>query len=113
MRGNIAQMMQQAQKMQDNLKRVQDELAVLEVTGQSGGGMVSILYDDGTTETRPANQVKEYSWHVGSKVECRWKGGSDWYGGTIASMSSDGVTMNVLYDDGDREQTKTGKCRSR
>jgi DNA-binding YbaB/EbfC family protein len=42
MRGNIAQMMQQAQRMQDNLKRVQDELAVLEVTGQAGGGMVAI-----------------------------------------------------------------------
>ena len=42
MRGNIAQMMQQAQRMQDNLKRVQEELAVLEVTGQSGGGMVSV-----------------------------------------------------------------------
>lgn len=42
MRGNIAQMMQQAQKMQDNLKRVEQELAVLEVTGQAGGGMVSV-----------------------------------------------------------------------
>lgn len=42
MRGNIAQMMQQAQRMQDNLKCVQDELAVLEVTGQSGGGLVSV-----------------------------------------------------------------------
>ena len=42
MRGNIAQMMQQAQRMQDNLKRVQDELAVLEVSGQAGGGMVSV-----------------------------------------------------------------------
>jgi DNA-binding YbaB/EbfC family protein len=42
MRGNIAQMMQQAQRMQDNLKRAQDELAVLEVTGSAGGGMVSV-----------------------------------------------------------------------
>ena len=42
MRGNIAQMMQQAQRMQDNLKRVQDELAVLEVTGSAGGGMVAV-----------------------------------------------------------------------
>ena len=33
MRGNIAQLMQQAQRMQDNLKRVQDELAQTEVTG--------------------------------------------------------------------------------
>ena len=42
MRGNIAQMMQQAQRMQDNLKRVQDELAVLEVTGSAGGGIVAV-----------------------------------------------------------------------
>ena len=42
MRGNIAQMMQQAQRMQDNLKRVEQELAVLEVTGSAGGGMVSV-----------------------------------------------------------------------
>ena len=42
MRGNIAQMMQQAQRMQDNLKRAQEELAQLEVTGSAGGGMVSI-----------------------------------------------------------------------
>ena len=42
MRGNIAQMMQQAQRMQDNLKRVQEELAVLEVSGQAGGGMVGV-----------------------------------------------------------------------
>jgi DNA-binding YbaB/EbfC family protein len=42
MRGNIAQMMQQAQRMQENLKRAQEELASLEVTGNAGGGMVSV-----------------------------------------------------------------------
>ncbi|ATS20439.1 nucleoid-associated protein [Xanthomonas phaseoli pv. phaseoli] len=42
MRGNIAQLMQQAQKMQENLQRVQEELAKLEVTGTAGGGMVSV-----------------------------------------------------------------------
>jgi nucleoid-associated protein EbfC len=42
MRGNIAQMMQQAQRMQDNLKRAQEELAGIEVTGQAGGGVVSV-----------------------------------------------------------------------
>lgn len=42
MRGNIAQLMQQAQRMQDNLKRAQDELAQLEVLGQSGGGVVKV-----------------------------------------------------------------------
>jgi len=42
MRGNIAQLMQQAQKMQENLQRAQQELANLEVTGGAGGGMVSV-----------------------------------------------------------------------
>jgi len=42
MKGNIAQLMQQAQRVQADLKRVQDELAALEVNGQSGGGMVSV-----------------------------------------------------------------------
>jgi DNA-binding YbaB/EbfC family protein len=42
MRGNIAQLMQQAQRMQDNLKKAQEELGSLEVEGQSGGGMVKI-----------------------------------------------------------------------
>ena len=42
MRGNIAQLMQQAQRMQDNLKKAQEELANIEVLGQSGGGMVKV-----------------------------------------------------------------------
>ncbi len=42
MRGNIAQLMQQAQKMQENLQRAQQELASLEMTGSAGGGMVSV-----------------------------------------------------------------------
>ncbi|HAI46948.1 Nucleoid-associated protein YbaB [compost metagenome] len=42
MRGNIAQLMQQAQKMQENLQKAQEELAKLEVTGSAGGGMVSV-----------------------------------------------------------------------
>ena len=42
MRGNIAQLMQQAQKMQENMQRAQEELAKLEVTGSAGGGIVSV-----------------------------------------------------------------------
>ena len=42
MRGNIAQLMQQAQKMQEEMQRAQEELARLEVTGNAGGGMVSV-----------------------------------------------------------------------
>ena len=43
MRGNIAQMMQKAQRMQENMQKVQDDLAQLEVTGQSGGGVVKVV----------------------------------------------------------------------
>ncbi len=42
MRGNIAQLMQQAQKMQEEMQRMQEELANTEVTGSAGGGMVSV-----------------------------------------------------------------------
>ena len=51
MRGNIAQLMQQAQRMQDNLKKAQEELANLEVQGQSGGGMVKATLN-GKSELR-------------------------------------------------------------
>ena len=51
MRGNIAQLMQQAQKMQENLQKAQEELAKLEVTGTAGGGMVSVVLT-GTKECR-------------------------------------------------------------
>ncbi len=42
MKGQVAGLMQQAQKMQENMKRVQDELASTEVEGQSGAGMVKV-----------------------------------------------------------------------
>ncbi len=42
MKGNIAGLLQQAQKMQQDMKAAQEELAKMEVTGQAGGGMVSV-----------------------------------------------------------------------
>jgi DNA-binding YbaB/EbfC family protein len=43
MRGQLGQLMQQAQRMQEDMKRAQEEIARLEVTGTSGGGLVSVL----------------------------------------------------------------------
>jgi DNA-binding YbaB/EbfC family protein len=43
MKGQIAGLMQQAQKMQDNIKRLQDELAGIEVEGQAGAGLVKVV----------------------------------------------------------------------
>ena len=43
MKGGLAGLMKQAQVMQDNMKKVQDQLAQTEVEGQSGAGMVKIV----------------------------------------------------------------------
>lgn len=42
MRGPLGNLMQQAQRMQENLKKAQEELAGVEVVGQAGGGMVQV-----------------------------------------------------------------------
>ena len=42
MKGKLAGLMKQAQAMQENMKKAQDELALLEVEGQSGAGLVKV-----------------------------------------------------------------------
>ncbi len=42
MKNQLAGLMKQAQAMQDNLKKAQDELATMEVEGQSGAGLVKV-----------------------------------------------------------------------
>jgi nucleoid-associated protein EbfC len=43
MKGQLAGLMKQAQAMQDNLKKAQEELAHIEVEGQSGAGLVKVV----------------------------------------------------------------------
>ncbi len=42
MKAQIAQLMQQAQRMQEEMQRAQEQLAHEEVTGSAGAGMVSV-----------------------------------------------------------------------
>ena len=42
MKNQLAGLMKQAQAMQDNMKKAQDALALVEVEGQSGAGMVKV-----------------------------------------------------------------------
>ena len=42
MKGGIAGLMKQAQQMQENMKKMQDQLGSIEVEGQSGAGMVKV-----------------------------------------------------------------------
>ena len=43
MKGGLGNIMKQAQQMQANMQKLQEELARSEITGQSGGGMVSVI----------------------------------------------------------------------
>ena len=43
MKGGLGNLMKQAQMMQENMKKMQDQLASVEVEGQSGGGMVKVI----------------------------------------------------------------------
>ncbi len=43
MKNQIADLMKQAQQMQDNMRKVQEQLASIEVEGQSGAGMVKVV----------------------------------------------------------------------
>ncbi|MDE2448831.1 MAG: YbaB/EbfC family nucleoid-associated protein, partial [Gammaproteobacteria bacterium] len=42
MKGNFNNLMKQAQAMQANMQKVQEEIAALEVVGEAGGGMVKV-----------------------------------------------------------------------
>lgn len=43
MKGGLGQLMRQAQQMQADMQKAQEELAGVEVTGSAGGGMVSVV----------------------------------------------------------------------
>ena len=43
MKGGLGGLMKQAQQMQENMKKMQEQLAAVEVEGQSGAGMVKVV----------------------------------------------------------------------
>ncbi len=42
-KGGLGGLMKQAQKMQEDMQKAQEEIANMEVTGEAGGGLVSVL----------------------------------------------------------------------
>jgi hypothetical protein len=83
------------------------------VVESRSGPNVTIRFDDGDVETRPASTVRRYDWQVGSRISCRWTDGN-WYHATIQALGSDGTSLRVRYDDdGVVENTRTGRCRTR
>jgi Agenet domain len=75
------------------------------------GGKITIRYDDGDREAVAITAVRPYDWAIGRKVECNFKNAGTWYPGKIASLA--GERIGIAYDDGDKETTKTGRCRSK
>jgi len=54
MKGAMGNMMKQAQKMQEDMQKAQQEIANMEVEGQAGGGMVKVVMN-GRHELRSVN----------------------------------------------------------
>jgi len=43
MKGGLGNLMKQAQLVQENMKKLQEQLAVMEVEGQAGSGLVKVI----------------------------------------------------------------------
>lgn len=43
MKGGLGNLMKQAQKMQEDMQKAQEEIKLIEVEGQSGGGLVKVI----------------------------------------------------------------------
>jgi len=65
MKNQLAGLMKQAQTMQDNMKKAQDELAAMEVEGVAGAGMVKIVM------TGSADDGPDWQPHIRNKTRRR------------------------------------------
>jgi hypothetical protein len=75
-----------------------------------GEDEILVSFDDGDIGWAAEDQVRPLEMiAVGSRVECRWKGGSAYYAGVIAQMNGDQIFVH--YDDGDREWSTIGQMR--
>lgn len=80
------------------------------VQGEPAAESVPLRYLDGDVETAPVARVRHFTWKAGTRVSCNFQGQGKYYPGTIKNMAGEGVSIH--YDDGDREDTTIGRCRS-
>ncbi|MGN7614441.1 hypothetical protein ACQZV8_20415, partial [Magnetococcales bacterium HHB-1] len=73
-------------------------------------GYYSVAFDDGDVARLAPAKVRRIYWGSGTRVQCNWKGRGKYYRGVIATKHGNHVMIN--YDDGDRENTVIGRCRS-
>jgi len=79
------------------------------VRNVNGNGL-QLAFDDGDRRTANPSQVRPIDWNVGTRVQCNWKGRGKYYPGVIGRKDGDQVFIN--YNDGDKELTTIGRCRS-
>lgn len=72
-------------------------------------GQVTIRYDDGDRDTRPAAEVLPLDWQPGTRVDAVWSGDGRWYSATILDIFDRRVALR--FDDGIEEETETARCR--
>lgn len=80
------------------------------VTARTGNDL-ALQYDDGDTGTQSAENVRAFDWDVGTHLSCRWSD-ENWYPARITQMSPNRYDIRVRYDDGDKGDINTSRCRS-
>lgn len=80
------------------------------VTSRTGDDL-ALQYDDGDTGTQSAENVRAFDWQVGTALSCRWSN-EQWYPARITQMSPNRYDIRVAYDDGDKGEINTSRCRS-
>jgi hypothetical protein len=75
------------------------------------GGQLQVFYDDGERERRPPEKLAPLDLQIGDRVFGRWQHGAVFYPGKLTGRR--GETIDILYDDGDRETTTISMVRVR
>jgi len=74
------------------------------------GDLHTIVFDDGDVAEYAASRLAPLDWGPGTRVQGEWKGGGQYFAGTIAER--EGARVVIEYDDGDVEECGIGRCRS-
>jgi len=72
-KAGIAGLMKQAQQMQENMKKAQEELAQVEVEGQAGNGLVKVVMSCAHVTRRVIISDETSCWPMPKKTKTCWK----------------------------------------
>lgn len=73
------------------------------------GTITEVQFDDGDRSMVPTDEMRPLEVAVGTKLQCRWKGGEGYFAGKVAAVH--GHALHIAYDDGDQEITSVCMVR--